>query len=295
MHVPQTKATTARENGESNRPAPNKAEYEKARRVAKSVTKDEDMADEALARASLKWDPSKGAFSTLVHGVAKNVLREDRRKKARASRTVEPKHVALPLSAERVKRGASLQFGEHLVRWLDRTALNLVAVLWGGRTQEERAQGPERTAEWLRVCALPTLQGHKINVQPAPDFDAKLAKYIRRAAATTMTSHGRHWVESDKTTPPRRPGAARKPPHRVTRAESVGTGPSSCGVEIQVDAFWQDARRQMLRGIARKALALCGVPGTRLNHVTSELRNREREEHRRAVEIYVRGKSGRQN
>lgn len=278
-----------------SRPEPSEAEYEQARRVARSVTKDEDMAADAIGRASLKWEPSKGKFSTLVHAVARNVLREDRKKKARASRTVEPKHLALPLSAERVKRGASLQFGEHLVRWLDRTAVNLVTVLWGGRTQEERAQGPERTAEWLRMCALPVLQGHKINVQPPRDFDAKLAKYIRRAAATTTTNLGRHWVENDKTTPPRRRGAAWKPPHRVTRAESVGTGPSSCRVEIQVDAFWQDARRQMLRGIARKALALCGVPGTRLNQVTSELRNRERQERRRAVEIYVRGKSGRQN
>jgi hypothetical protein len=106
---------------------------------------------------------------------------------------------------------------------------------------------------WKEEQLEPLVLGFKFPI--GRDFDIEIASHIRRFVRTPP---GRGWVEGPTTRPrarrgrPRTRAAARPPPRDYPKERELA-----------------------LEAVARKALALVGIPGARFNKLTNGIRKAE--------------------
>jgi hypothetical protein len=189
-----------------SRDTPTHEAVAKAKRVALkaiagyALTNDEksEVADAAIGEASVKWDPARGAFSTLVHGIAWRMADKFSKRRARQrdfarlaaerSQTTTP-HANVP--GRRRSKGAAKALGATLDSFVQRQTAILERLSPG-------PQGAERCATWLRDSALPALQrelGSGLRLRVPADFDERFKCTVRRIA---ITVDGR-WIERADT------------------------------------------------------------------------------------------------
>jgi len=251
-------------------------------RLGLSQAEVDPLAQDAATKAAIQLDPKRATLGYLRALAVKiavrdaNKLKNKKRKEALASTTGPSQRSqaiqdALPQRLER--RGQALELGRVLQQWVEQQASMLDSGILWGRTDKkgpgvaaglllsavrslERRIGEGGTclvrtrAGWGEEKLEPLIPGFKFPI--GRDFDIEIESHVRRFV---RAGPGKGWTEGPTTRPRTRRGRPR------IRA----------GARLPSRDFPQE-RKLALEAVARKALALVGIPGARFNKLTNGIR-----------------------